>query len=118
MKNNKKRKLNEVSGDPPPERQAVTKRRKVDKYALMEFFEKKIEEKALLKRHLKANEKAKPSAFKFQFNNQVKSDRINSTLGLKVIKRFSVEMQALVIFLRYGSLNSDKNIWMKTTDIY
>ena len=46
MKNSKKRKLNEVSGDPLPERQAVTKRRKVDKYALIEFFEKKIEEKA------------------------------------------------------------------------
>jgi hypothetical protein len=40
MKNNKKRKLHEVSGDPLPERQAVTKRRRLDKYALIEFFEK------------------------------------------------------------------------------
>ena len=46
MKNNKKRKQHEISGEPLPGRPAITKRRKLDKYALIEFFEKKISEKA------------------------------------------------------------------------
>ena len=39
------------------------------------------------------------------------------TLGLKVRRRFMVEEQALVVFLRFGSLNSDHKIWMTYTEI-
>ena len=39
------------------------------------------------------------------------------TLGLKVRRRFTVEEQALVVFLRFGSLNSVSKIWMTYTEI-
>jgi hypothetical protein len=43
---------------------------------------------------------------------------VSSSLGLKVRRRFTVEEQALVIFLRFGSLNSDEKVWMTFTDIW
>jgi hypothetical protein len=43
---------------------------------------------------------------------------VSSSLGLKVRRRLTVEEQALVIFLRFGSLNSDEKVWMTFTDIW
>lgn len=67
MKNTKKRKLNEISGEPLPERQPVTKRRKLDKHALIEYFERQVEEKAQSRRS-KKKAKAQPGGIQFSFS--------------------------------------------------
>ena len=118
MKNTRKRKLHEVSGEPLPERQVVTKRRKLDRHALIDFFEKQIEEKAK-DRRTKTKVKAKDDRIQFRFSgNDEKFSHVSPSLGLKVRRRFTVEEQTLVIFLRFGSLNSDARVWMTYSDIW
>jgi hypothetical protein len=43
---------------------------------------------------------------------------VSPSLGLKVRRRFTVEEQTLVIFLRFGSLNSDARVWMTYSEIW
>ena len=118
MKNTRKRKLHEVSGEPLPERQPVTKRRKLDKHALIDYFEKQIEEKAQSRRS-KKKPKAKPGSIHFNFTGyDEKSQHVGPSLGLRVRRKFTIEEQALVIFLRFGSLNSDANVWMTYSQIW
>jgi hypothetical protein len=69
MRNTRKRKLHEVSGEPLPERQTLTKRRKLDRHALIEFFEKQIEEKAK-DRRTKTKVKAKDDRIQFRFTDK------------------------------------------------
>ena len=40
--------------------------------------------------------------------------------GIRLIVRreFSEEMQALMIFLRFGSLNSDKRVWLSPSEVF
>ena len=38
--------------------------------------------------------------------------------GLMVRKEISQEMQALVIFLRFGSINSDNREWLSPTEVF
>jgi hypothetical protein len=40
-----------------------------------------------------------------------------ATCGLKVRKKFSVEMQSLIIFLRFGSVISDHYQWLRPRDV-
>jgi hypothetical protein len=40
------------------------------------------------------------------------------TLGLKVRRRLSTEMQALLVFLRFGTMSSDDAIWLPLTEIF
>ena len=39
-------------------------------------------------------------------------------IRLIVRKEFSEEMQALVILYRFGSLNSDRNIWLRPSEVF
>ena len=48
-----------------------------------------------------------------------KKPLIDGTMILKKTRIVhSLERQALVIFLRFGSLNSDSRVWMKAYDVY
>ena len=38
--------------------------------------------------------------------------------GLMVRKELSQELQALVIFLRYGSINNDQREWLSPTEVF
>ena len=38
--------------------------------------------------------------------------------GLIVRKELTQEVQALVIFLRFGSINSDKREWLSPTEVF
>jgi hypothetical protein len=38
--------------------------------------------------------------------------------GLIVRKELSQEVQAMVIFLRFGSINSDKREWLSPTEVF
>ena len=67
MNNTRKRKLNEISSEPLPERQPVTKRRKLDKHALIDYFELQVEEKAQSLRS-KKKAKAQPGSIQFHFS--------------------------------------------------
>jgi len=49
---------------------------------------------------------------------KVKDAVRSQSLGLKVRREFLEEVQALVIFLRFGSLNSDSQTWMRPTDVF
>jgi len=40
-----------------------------------------------------------------------------ATCGLKVRRKFSVEMQTLIIFLRFGSIINDQNQWLRPRDV-
>ena len=96
----KKRKLNEMAGGAPVGRQPFTKRKNVPDSRLQQFLEREIH-------HGHLNEKQKVKRTKDQEIPFRKSKKPRYH-GLMVRKELSQEMQALVIFLRFGSLNSPK----------
>ena len=110
--NNKKRKHPEVSGEPLPERPEVTKRRRLGNLELAEHFIARIEDKDHRKDQLTTLqlENKRP-------NKSTDKTRL-ATCGLKVRRRHSLEMQTLVIFLRYGSLSTDAQPWLRASEVF
>ena len=104
----KKRKLEDLYEDEEPiGRQPFSKRRKINDYDLMHYLEKQI----------KISHEQKQYPLKEKSNK--KKPHIDMRGIMKKTKIFhSLEKQALVIFLRFGSLNSDKREWMKATEVY
>jgi len=71
------------------------------------------------KRH--AQKARKPASHLLKWSRRIKKapPKIRAVLaGLKLRKEISEEMQALVIFLRFGSLNSDKNAWHRPSEVF
>ena len=105
----KKRQRHEIDGEALVDRPEVTKRRPVDPFQLSSHFEKLIELKAEQK---KQPPKASAHGTSIQLVSPSLSPHssIGKALGLKCQRRrTSLETQTLVIFLRFGSINSDEN---------
>lgn len=106
----RKRKLEDISGDAPKGRQPLTKRRKAPLYDLIEFFQRQV----LMKEQQRGFKRRKKSLDSCKF--QISSN--SSSFGLKIRKEHSQEMQALVIFLRFGSILSDEKKWLTSTEVF
>ena len=105
----KKRKLNEIAGGAPVGRQPLTKRKFLRKDNLETFLEKEIHHG-----HLNERKKVKRSKDQEIPFRKCKSRKYH---GLIVRKELSQEKQALVIFLRFGSINSDQREWLSPTEV-
>jgi transposase len=107
----KKRKLNEMAGGAPVGRQPLTKRKYVPDLQLQQFLEIEIN-KSHLKEVGRAVKRSEDQEIPFR---KSKSRKYH---GLIVRKELSQEIQALVIFLRFGSLNSDEREWLSPTEVF
>ena len=105
----KKRKLNEMAGAAPVGRQALTKRKYVPEFELQRFLEREIHHG-----HFKVKKVKRVKDQEIPFRKS-KSRRYH---GLMVRKEMTQEMQALVIFLRFGSLNSDDFEWLSPSEVF
>ena len=105
----KKRKLNEIAGAAPVGRQALTKRKYVPEFELQRFLEREIHHG-----HFKVKKVKRVKDQEIPFRKS-KSRRYH---GLMVRKEMTQEMQALVIFLRFGSLNSDDREWLSPSEVF
>jgi hypothetical protein len=90
----KKRKLEDIYDEVPKGRQPLTKRRKVPLYELTQYLQAQI-----AMSHAHEPQRRRPDLMKKtqQKAKSILTNRMTITL----------EKQALVIFLRFGSLNSD-----------
>lgn len=113
-KNIKKRKLHEVSGAPLPERPVITKRRNLATWGLITYFEARVEE-GTKKREVKQRARDRIG---LRLNDSPSSACASQALGLKVRRRHSTEVQALLVFLRFGSLNIDAKVWLTLSEIF
>lgn len=67
------------------------------------------------------NEKRRRATHLLKWSRRIKKAPIKirtALAGLKVRREFSEEMQALVIFLRFGSLNSDKSTLYRPSEVF
>ena len=106
----KKRKLNEIAGGAPEGRGPLTKRKKITEFRLMKFLETEIH-------HGHLNERKRIKRTKDQ-EVPFKKSKSKKYHGLMVRKELSQELQALVIFLRYGSINNDQREWLSPTEVF
>ena len=106
----KKRKLTEIAGGAPVGRGPLTKRKYVAEFQLQEFLEREIAHGHM--KNIKKIRRPKDKEIPF------KKSRKPRYHGLMVRKEISQEMQALVIFLRYGSINDDNREWLSPTEVF
>ena len=104
----KKRKLTEIAGVDPVGRGPLTKRKYMAEFQLQEFLEREIAHGHMQIKKKIRRPKDQESPFK--------KSRKPRYHGLMVRKEISQEMQALVIFLRFGSINSDEREWLSPTE--
>ena len=105
----KKRRLEEISGDPPAGRGPLTKRKYVPELQIQEFLEREI-----AKSHPKAKQVRRSKDLESLFS-RFKRPKYH---GLVVRKELTQELQALVIFLRHGTINSDRQEWLSPTEVF
>ena len=105
----KKRKLNEMTGDAPEGRGPLSKRKCVEELQLHEFLEREI---------AKSHKKSKKLRRSKDQESPFKKTKKPKHHGLKVRKELSQEVQALVIFLRFGSINSDQREWLSPSEVF
>ena len=106
----KKRKLVEIAGVAPEGRGPLTKRKKVTEFRLMKFLETEIH-------HGHLNERKRVKRTKDQ-EVPFRKSKSKKYHGLMVRKELSQELLALVIFLRYGSINNDQREWLSPTEVF
>lgn len=101
---NKKRKLEEISGAPLTGRQPLTKRRHTPVFELMEHFGRAVEAA-----HLGVQRRVKKEKPMFELGRKK-----------KVILRRELPLatQAFVIFLRFGSLTDDAQTYLRPTEVF
>lgn len=103
----RKRKAQEMSGGPPIGRQPLTKRRCLGEIELTSYLAQQITDRAANK-PMKANfDDASIKAFK----------KSRSSVHL-LRKEHSLATQALVIFLRFGSLTTDETPWLTGREVF
>ena len=64
---------------------------------------------------------SKPASHLLKWSRRIKKapQKMRAVLaGLKLRKEISEEVQALVIFLRFGSINSDKTAWLRPSEVF
>ena len=69
----------------------------------------------------KGKQARKPTSHLLKWSRRIRKapQKIRAVLaGLKLRKEISEELQALVIFLRFGSLNSDKTAWHRPSEVF
>ena len=91
-------------------RQPLTKRKYVPDLFLQQYLEREIHHGHL--NEVKKVKRTKDQEIPFR---KSKKPRYH---GLMVRKELSQEMQALVIFLRFGSLNSDAREWLSPSEVF
>ena len=105
----KKRKLNEMTGDAPEGRGPLSKRKWVEELQLHEFLEREI---------ARSHEKSKKLRRSKDQESTFKKRKKPKHHDLKVRKELSQEVQALVIFLMFGSIISDQREWLSQTKVF
>lgn len=99
----KKRRLEEMSGNPIEGRQPLTKRRQTSAFELIQFLSRAVEGSNPPKLKRSKKEVAFPKSKKH---------------SLRVRQEFSESVQALVIFLRFGNLSDDSHEWLTPSEVF
>jgi len=105
----KKRRFAEMSGGAPEGRGPLTKRKCLSEFQIQEFLEYEIG---------KSHQKLKKVKRSKDLENLFSKSKKQKYRGLLVRKELTQEKQAMVIFLRYGSINSDKHEWLSPTEVF
>ena len=105
----KKRMRSEITGGVPEGRGPLSKRKCVEELQLHEFLEREI-----ARSHKKSKKLRRSKEQEIPFKKTMEPKRH----GLKVRKELSQELQALVIFLRFGSINSDQCEWLSPSEVF
>ena len=105
-RSSKKRKAEEVTGGLQVGRQPLTKRRCIQTIDLKRFLTDHVEEKHPLKSPAKASMDKSLTLF-----------RRSKATKIFLRKEHSAAAQALVIFLRFGSLSSDERQWLTPGEV-
>ena len=105
--NTRKRKLADISGGPVTGRQPLTKRRRTPLFELLSFLDHEIRKGPRFETQKRVG---KPSPFSI----------LKKSKATKVFlrKEHSEAMQALVIFLRFGSLADDRSRWLPAIEVF
>jgi len=103
MLNPKKRKLQDMSGDPLQGRLPLTKRRHTPSYELIEFLSRGI---------------GSSHAYVSKRNKKAPNFQISKKKTLVLRRQLTESMQALVVFLRYGTLQDDSREWHTATEVF
>lgn len=99
----KKRKLAEISGDPLQGRQPLTKRRNNSQFDIINYFTRAID------------------AYRQPRTKRIKKEKsflLSKKRCLVVRREIPESLQAMVIFLRFGSLQDDSVKWHSATEVF
>ena len=105
----KKRSLAEMSGGALEGRGPLTKRKCMSEFQIQEFLEYEIG---------KSHQKFKKEKRSKDLENLFSKSKKQKYRGLIVRKELTQEKQAMVIFLRYGSINNDNHEWLSPTEVF
>ena len=103
MKNIKKRKLDEMSGAFLQGRQPLTKRHNTPHYELIEFLGRGI---------------GNSHALRTKKMKKTPNFQISKKKSIILRRELSESMQALVIFLRFGTLQNDEQQWHTAMEVF